>query len=167
MPAQREADVPTTTFLTLKRECPDNVLDSVHFSAATSCQHESDMFLRDDVTWMSFLSSPRSSSPCLRRSFVLARKRDWYRRWSRSPKDAHVQLFGHFVAVSQLHILGNRGHRSESRLVILSPFAGNMRGLSLFLSLFLPLVSCHIIICPYATRRQRLYFRIIIVFLHY
>jgi len=40
----------------------------------------------------------------LRRSFVLIRKGNWYRRRSRSRRveDAHVQLFGHFVVASQL-----------------------------------------------------------------
>lgn len=58
----------TVTFLALKRECHDNVLDSVHFSAVTTCQHASDMFIRDDVTCGSLLAS--SLTFPFRRPFV-------------------------------------------------------------------------------------------------
>lgn len=59
------------------------------------------MFVRDDVTCDSLASSltiPPSSALCART------QRHWYCRWSRSRRveDAHVQLFGHFVAALQL-----------------------------------------------------------------
>lgn len=95
-----------TFLLALKRECRDNVLDSVYFSAGTSCQHTSDMFVRDDVTWLP-PSLPHLFASLIEPSLALcmfARKSDWYRRWSRSRwiEDAHMQLFGHFVILSLL-----------------------------------------------------------------
>lgn len=60
-------------FLALKRECRDNVLDSVHFSAATSCQHASDMFVRDDVTCDSLLASSFAIPPHRTSSALCAR----------------------------------------------------------------------------------------------
>jgi len=93
MPAQREAwcndDVPRAETWVSR-----HVLDSVRFSAATSCQHASDMFVRDDVTCGSLLAFSLAFPS--RWPFVLARKGNWYRRWSRCRRveDAHVQLFG-------------------------------------------------------------------------
>lgn len=144
----------TVTFLALKRECHDNVLDSVHFSAVTTCQHASDMFIRDDVTCGSLLTS--SLTFPFHRPFVgplCSHAKATDTAVDLVPGESRMRTCNYLDTLSSCRnyvISGNREHRSESQLVHLGPRARK--------------VFSRVAICSRMIEADVLYSRIIVTF---